>query len=188
MRKDIRLFRALLVCVSSLCAVAMVLPVFAGEPPCEDSVRATALRGSIHVYHDQAEWNCCATIAFDLDARGDTFDLYESETFEVGPCDCLCCFDLVATITDVPPGDYLVRVLAAETGEVFGETWVEVPEVRLGVARPVGPRGTPASSSLGGTQECAAELGGALQSPCGGWTADVEVAESTWGRIKTLFR
>ena len=188
MRKESLLPGAVFLCVCCLGSVVSVSPVFAGWPPCADTVRAVVVGSNINVYHDQAEWNCCATIAFDLDARGDTFDLYESETFEVGPCHCLCCFDLVATITDVPPGDYLVRVLAAETGEVFGETWVEVPEVRLGVARPVGPRGTPASSSLGGTQECAAELGGALQSPCGGWTADVEVAESTWGRIKTLFR
>jgi len=178
----------LLLCVCSLGSVSAPSTVSAGTPPCQDTVRVEVVRNNIHVHHDQAEWNCCATIAFDLDARGDTLDLRESETFEVGPCHCLCCFDLVATITDVPPGDYLVRVLAAETGEVFGGVWVEVPEVRLGIARPSGTREITPGAPAGSIQECAAELGGTLQSPCGGWITDVEVASTTWGRIKALYR
>ncbi len=188
MRKDTLFLTALLTCASCFWSVVSSGSVFAGEPPCQDSVGATVLRSNIHVYHDQAEWNCCATIAFYLDAHADTFDLYESDTYEVGPCHCLCCFDLLTTITHVAPGEYLLRVLAAETGELYGQVWVEVPEIRPGVARPSVRLRTQGVEPAGRIQECAADLGGTLQSPCGGWGTDVEVAESTWGRIKTVFR
>ncbi len=142
----------------------------AGEPPCDDAVRAKASGNTIVVYHDQAEWNCCAEIEFELTAAQDTFNLYEFETFgEGGPCVCICCFDLTTMITDVAPGDYLVRVLDGLSGGLFGEVWVTVEPGVSGVTA----------------------LGGTSQSPCGGWTTAVEdppIAETNWGRVKALFR
>jgi len=135
------------------------------EPPCRDTVRAEAIGNTIQVYHDQAQWNCCANIEFELAQAQDTLNLFETETFEVGPCHCLCCFDLMTSIVDVAPGTYLVRVLAAETGELFGEVWVTVE---------IGQWGGPV-------------LGEPSQSPCGGWPIGVE-RDSTWGRIKALYR
>lgn len=135
------------------------------EPPCRDIVRAEAIGNTIQVYHNQAEWNCCAKIQFDLAQAEDTLNLFETETFAVGPCFCLCCFDLMTSIIDVAPGTYLVRVLAAETGELFGEVWVTVEIGQWG-----GPR-----------------LGAPSQSPCGGWPISVK-RDSTWGRIKALYR
>ena len=192
MRKEALLLSVLLVCACSLGAIAVVPPVTSGEPPCKDTVRAEVLANDINVYHDQAQWNCCATITFDLDAHADTFDLYESEAFEIGPCHCLCCFDLATTITDVAPGEYLVRVLAAESGELFGEVWVQVPEV-WSEAEVMGPVPQARSAEdvwpgAPGIRECAAGLGGTLQSPCGGWTTSVKETPSTWGQIKAIFR
>jgi hypothetical protein len=136
-----------------------------GEPPCRDTVRAVAVGNTIQVYHDQAEWNCCAKIQFNLVQAQDTLNLFETETFEVGPCHCDCCFDLSTTIVDVAPGTYLVRVLDAQTSEVFGEVWVTVE---------IGQWNQPG-------------LGEPSQSPCGGWTIGVKL-DSTWGRIKVLYR
>jgi hypothetical protein len=139
----------------------------AGFAPCSDSVRAEVDGSTLDIFHDQAEWNCCATIVFELLAEGNTFNLYEFETFEMGPCNCICCFDLSTSIVDVAPGDYLVRVLSGHTGEVFAEIWVTVEEGQSGVP----------------------SLGGVAQSPCGGWTVGVEEPiSSTWGRIKALYR
>jgi hypothetical protein len=135
------------------------------EPPCRDSVRAEAIGNTIQVHHDQAQWNCCAEIQFEFAQAQDTLNLLEIESFAVGPCLCLCCFDLMTSITDVAPGTYLVRVLAAETGELFGEVWVTVE---------IGQWNGPV-------------LGEHSQSPCGGWPISVE-PNSTWGRIKALYR
>ncbi len=138
-----------------------------GFPPCAGTVRAEDAGGAINVFHDQAEWNCCAAIVFQLSEVQDTLDLLEFETFEVGPCDCICCFDLSTSVLDVSPGEYLVRVLNGHTGEIFGEVWVTVQ---------VGPGG-------------ACSLGETCQSSCGGWNASlVEVTNAPWGRIKSLFR
>ncbi|KPJ59672.1 MAG: hypothetical protein AMJ46_09980 [Latescibacteria bacterium DG_63] len=140
---------------------------YAGWPPCHDIVRAEAVGSTINVYHDQAEWNCCATMLFELFEVQDTFNLLEFETFEFGPCVCLCCFDLSTSILHVAPGEYLVRVINGHSGGIFGEVWVTVEE---------GPWDEPS-------------LGGIAQSPCGGWGVGVEEpASSTWGRIKALYR
>jgi len=180
MRKESLLPGAVFLCVCCLGFVVSVSPVFAGWPPCADTVRAVVVGSNINVYHDQAEWNCCATIRFDLDAHSDTFDLYESETYDGGPCMCRCCFDLVTAITDVTPGEYLVRVLPAGSVVPFGEVLVQVPEV---LPWPEAGRSEPP-----GTWACTAGLGRTLQSPCEGWTTDVPEPPTTWGHIKTLFR
>ena len=180
MRREPLLLSAFLLCACSLVSVVIARPSFAGWPPCADTVRAVVVGNAIHVYHDQAEWNCCAAIKFDLDAHADTFDLYESEIFAGGPCLCNCCFDLLTTITGAAPGDYLIRVLAAESGGLFGEVWVQVPEVV--------PGGDAARSESSGVRACVAGLGGSLQSPCGGWTTDVAEPRTTWGHIKAVFR
>lgn len=179
MRKEVLLFSSVLLCTGLLVSAVVAWPAFAGWPPCADSVRAVVVIDNIYVYHDQAEWNCCATIVFDLEAHSDTFDLYESETYEMGPCDCICCFDLLTTITGVSPGGYLVRVLAAETGKLLGEVSVEVPGSFTRSS---------AVSQPSGVHAVATGLGATLQSPCGGWTADVTEPGTTWGRVKAVFR
>ena len=166
-RKRVKTMRKEPLAIVLIFASLLVFSVVArgNEPPCRDSVRAEAIGNTIQVHHDQAQWNCCAKIQFEFAQAQDTLNLFEIETFAVGPCHCLCCFDLMTSITDVAPGTYLVRVLAAETGELFGEVWVTVE---------IGQWGGPV-------------LGEPSQSPCGGWPIGVE-RDSTWGRIKALYR
>jgi hypothetical protein len=161
--------RAILVSLAAAALVACFgFTAYAGEPPCNDTVGAQVMENTILVRHDQAEWNCCAEIVFELSVAQDTFNLYEFETFgEWGPCVCICCFDLTTTVRDVAPGDYLVRVLDGLSGEIFGEVWVTVEPELSGMA------------SLGGTE----------QSECGGWiTAVKEPTSTTWSRLKVLYR
>jgi len=133
-----------------------------------DEVSAEVIGNDITVYHDNAAWNCCVQIQFDLVENGNVLDLYETE---VGwPCFCICCFDLIAVINDVAPGDYLIRVLDAASGNVLGQTEVTVA----------------------GGDAAKAGLGETLMSPCGGWLSgipDITPDEATsWGAIKTLYR
>jgi len=163
MRKETLL--TLSVLAALILSVALSIVAQAGEPPCIDSVRAQPNANTILVYHDQAEWNCCATIQFDMVQSSDTLNVFETETFAAGPCHCDCCFDLSTSIMNVSPGTYLVRVLNAATGEVFGEVTVTVEAGEL--TEPV--------------------LGEASQSPCGGWAIG-ETNETSWGHIKVLYR
>jgi len=148
---------------SLIFSVALCVAALAGEPPCLDSVRAQPSGSTILVYHDQAEWNCCATIEFSMVPAHDTLNVIETETFAVGPCHCNCCFDLSTSIVDLSPGTYLVRVLSS-MGEVFGEVSVTVE---------VGQFTDPV-------------LGESSQSPCGGWA--IGKVNETWGYIKVLYR
>jgi hypothetical protein len=54
----------------------------AGYPPCQGRVTAEVAGTTVMVYHLQAEWNCCATIVFDLVQAEDSLNVYERETFE----------------------------------------------------------------------------------------------------------
>ncbi len=138
----------------------------AGWPPCETVLRAEAGHDTVYVYHDQAEWNCCATIVFEFAEAEDTLNLYEFETFEVGPCVCLCCFDLETWVAGVAPGEHLVRVLDGQSGAVLGQVWVTVQA----------------------SQGVEPSLGFARQSECGGFTGIWPEGGATWGRVKVLFR
>lgn len=146
-------------------------PLAANAQWCDPDVVSAQVQGStIIVFHDNAEWNCCAEIQFELVENGYMLDLYESEYFETEPCVCMCCFDLITTIEDVEPGEWLVRCLDAVTQAVLGQVWVTV-------------------EGKGGAKT---SLGGSWQSPCGGWTSAVPNLEddgvASWGLIKTLYR
>jgi len=117
--------------VSGLALIgAAWIPCSAQEQPCEDSIYAVVYDDVVTVYHLGAFYNCCATIEYSMTVAGDTIDLTESETFEFGPCYCLCCFDLSTDISGLAPGAYLVRVWGYEYAEpdltLFGEVWVTV--------------------------------------------------------------
>jgi hypothetical protein len=157
-------------------SLALILPIFFAFPAhgqwCDPDVVTAGVDGStITVFHDNAEWNCCAWIQFALVENGEMLDLYETEMGNF--CWCTCCFDLIATIEDVAPGTYLVRTIDAEGGQVLGQVWVTVE----------GPGATKAA------------LGGSQQSPCGGWPTAVPddpghglEGIASWGLIKALYR
>ena len=153
-------------------SLLLCTPLAANAQWCDpDEVIARAEGSTIIVNHNNAEWNCCVWIQFDLVENGYMLDLYETEMGEL--CYCICCFDLIATIEDVEPGNYLVRCLDAVTEEVLGEDWVTV-------------------EGGGGAK---AALGGSWQSPCGGWASAVpddpdleDDGVASWGAIKALYR
>ena len=163
----------LVYCLVIAAGLLLCTPLAANAQWCDpDEVIAQAEGGTIIVNHNNAEWNCCSYTDFLLVENGYMLDLYETEVLAPG-CWCTCCFDLIATIEDVEPGDYLVRCIDAVTLEVFGEDWVTV-------------------EGSGGTR---ASLGGSWQSPCGGWASAVpddpdleDDGVASWGAIKTLYR
>ncbi len=67
--------------------------------------------GTLILTHVNAAFNCCpAEIVADIEIRGDTILITEGETFDIGPCYCLCLFDVYMTITGLTPGEYTIII------------------------------------------------------------------------------
>lgn len=109
-----------------LVILLLSFPLF-GQEPCTDTVFAKVIGDTVFVHHYGAYYNCCAVIEFEGDIHGDTVDIFEYETFPVGPCYCMCCFNLVLPILGLAPGKYLIRVFNEDGSVLFGMTWVTVP-------------------------------------------------------------
>ncbi len=62
--------------------------------------------------HVNAGFNCCpSSIEADITIENNLIIIDESESFDtLGPCFCLCLFDLDMEIIDLPPGEYTIRV------------------------------------------------------------------------------
>jgi hypothetical protein len=140
----------------------------------EDEIHGWAVEDTIYVVHEQAYYNCCAVIEADMELPEPfVVDFLERETYPVGPCYCMCYIDVTMWGASFQPGLYLARVWNQDRTILFGTTEVEV----------LGPgAGPPAFWSC-------------LQSDCYG-TSSVDEEnpepalseESTWGRIKGLYR
>ena len=104
-----RITRAAMAAVVLTCLI--VGTGLAQEPWCwnADVVRVEVQgEGTVVVHHDGAYYNCCPDpIVYDLVVQEHIL-LMKERTLEDPPCDCLCCFDLQATLTDVPPGNWLL--------------------------------------------------------------------------------
>ena len=84
----------------------------ADYPGCtEEAVEFTVDGTTLTVTHVDAAYNCCIepneTTAV-LTVEGQTLNLVENATV-ANPCDCLCCTDVEATVTDLAPGTYTVN-------------------------------------------------------------------------------
>ena len=95
-----------------------------------DEIQAEVENDTIDVWHLSALLNCCPDpITYVIDV-GDATILVEEHSLR--PCDCECCYDLMVTLANVPPGlwNLLYRWFDIETW-----TWtervlpVEVPDV-----------------------------------------------------------
>lgn len=98
--------------------------VLSAQEPCTDSISAVIMGDTVIVYHTGAYYNCCSKIEYTIVLHADTIDLIESETGD--PCDCLCCFDLSTTITNLVPGTYLVRVWNEDQSILYGQVEVTI--------------------------------------------------------------
>ena len=80
-------------------------------PFCGDEVvEVTVGPGTVHVVHRNAVYNCCPDeIRVTYTGDGASLQLFEQEILTT-PCSCLCCYDVEATIVDLPPGEYVLQV------------------------------------------------------------------------------
>ena len=65
--------------------------------------------------HLNAGFNCCPVISANIDIKDHVITIAEKEIN--GLCDCLCLFDLDYQIINLPPGEYVIRVIEPYIGE-----------------------------------------------------------------------
>jgi hypothetical protein len=158
-------------------AGALFLLGFAGAASaqwmfCDDRIVVTVDGSTVHVEHIGALYNCCPDgFAYDVNVEPGRIDIFEHEILSI-PCTCLCCIDLGVDILDVPAGDYTLYFswLEYDTGQWEVRTReITVPEVGQGNTSQVGPTS---------------------RSPCyePGTPVDPEQKETTWGRMKALYK
>ena len=92
----------------------------------EDSVLVWFSANAVWVMHKNAFENCCSGIVTEVIQTPQGFDVFEHDT-STNLCYCLCYFDIVTTIHDVPSGVYLIRVFDT-AGNFVGEDAVVVPD------------------------------------------------------------
>ena len=98
-----------------LCAAfaALALTSVASAQFCDEVVEVSAGPGTVYVDHTEAEYNCCSWTDVEVVHEDFSIVVTEYERFEDGPCYCLCCFKISATISGLEPGDYEVEVIKA---------------------------------------------------------------------------
>lgn len=92
----------------------------------EGTLTVTVEERTIRVRHTAAIWNCCSKPALHLLQDGFQLTFIELEHLDAMPCHCVCPFDLEACQEKLAAGEYTVRVLNGETGEVLLEKIVVV--------------------------------------------------------------
>ena len=92
------------------------------EEPCveDDEIELIVEGNTLHVVHWNATYNCCLDdIVVSLNVEGALLSLTEDEILTM-PCDCMCCYDVEATVLDLAPGEYTVE-FCWEDWETGGE-------------------------------------------------------------------
>lgn len=76
--------------------------------------------GNLRIIHTNALFNCCPDrIMFQATVADGVITVIEQEDTSInGGCDCICPFDIDYTVTEVPPGYYLIKVVGMY---LFGE-------------------------------------------------------------------
>ena len=136
-------------------------------PPCDEEIILSTPPGTIEIVHNNVEYNCCAWIDIEVVQQPFTLEFYESERFTIGPCFCLCCFDLEMAVGGLSPGDYTVRLWKVyfEMPPALAGEWVVTVQ---GVSDP---------------------FVRTIHWPCGETAvSDGEAAAPSWGAIKALYR
>jgi hypothetical protein len=78
--------------------------------PCgDDEFEFTVEDNTLHVLHRNATYNCCPDdIVISVCLEGDLLRLTEEEIL-TEPCWCICCYNVEATVVDLPSGEYVVE-------------------------------------------------------------------------------
>jgi hypothetical protein len=85
-----------------------------GTPPDQDCIEYQYDGDSVlQINHINAGFNCCpGIILVQIDIEADIITIEEREYYDsLGPCYCLCLFDLDFAINDVEPGEYTIKVI-----------------------------------------------------------------------------
>jgi hypothetical protein len=92
-----------------------------GYPWCgEDVFSWISAKRTVQIVHTNAAYNCCVEdIVVALSSDGGVLRLTEAEVLPA-PCDCLCCYEIVATLADLEPGDQALEY--CWTDEELGAT------------------------------------------------------------------
>ncbi|MFH1501552.1 MAG: hypothetical protein ABIG03_00760 [Candidatus Eisenbacteria bacterium] len=88
---------------------------------CEEEVTLATSPGAIEMIHDEAMFNCCARLEIEVEQSPSLIEFTEWETFDEGPCYCVCCFHADAFVGGLEPGEYTVKVWKALDN--FDGTW-----------------------------------------------------------------
>ena len=84
-------------------------------PPDQDCMYYdyNGVNGTLFLTHANAGFNCCpGEIVAEMSVSNDTIFIYESEVYDsLGPCYCLCLFDVDYEISDLAAGEYVIKVI-----------------------------------------------------------------------------
>ncbi|MBU1701058.1 MAG: hypothetical protein KJ970_20390 [Candidatus Eisenbacteria bacterium] len=161
------LVRSAAVVLCSVLVGALAPALVCSQEECEDQIFAWAVGDTILVKHAGAFYNCCAVVVVAMETPEPfAVDFLETETLPMGPCDCMCCFDLDMWGFGFEPGHYTVRVWNDTRTVLYGEAEVDVH----------------------GDLLTSAGFGGYVQSGClnnSGVGGDKK--DTTWGLIKSMY-
>ncbi|MFC1475201.1 hypothetical protein ACFLQG_01000 [Candidatus Zixiibacteriota bacterium] len=72
--------------------------------------------GDLTLIHNNAEFNCAFILQFYFEQTGDTLRFYEiNVTTEFAMC--LCYYNITGTVSNIPPGEYVVELYARDMSE-----------------------------------------------------------------------
>ncbi|MDI6793842.1 MAG: carboxypeptidase regulatory-like domain-containing protein [bacterium] len=99
-----------------------------GEPvKAKDEIIAKVEGNEVYVTHRNAWYNCCLEeIRVELEQEGNQFKLIETAILEGSGCRCMCLYDVLAAISDLAAGEYIIQVWNEDQG-LLGEITVIVP-------------------------------------------------------------
>lgn len=121
-----------------------------------DTIICEIIDDTLSVTHQDIQCQCCLISKIIVRRDGTYIDILE---YDVGaPCNCICLFDLKTSITDLPPGDYTVRVWSEWRGDCGG-CLVTIPgEARLSGSSQSDCLGNPKISSIESGQDSVAAI------------------------------
>lgn len=116
-------FKTLLVCTTTLLGVASAA---FGSGTVWSSVKDNVA----YVHHDNAEFNCCPDMVYDIEIAGKIVNIYEKDLC-THPCDCNCEFDFVHKLEGLEAGTYTAKVWETSCDMLYslaGTTIFVIPE------------------------------------------------------------
>ena len=110
--------------LAALVLVAAAIPAYASG-----MVWSEVKNNVAYVHHDDAWFNCCPHMVFEIKQDAYTIDIYEQDTLP--ECRCMCYYNFTHTFKGLAPGTYLAQVWESDyPGEEYklaGTTSFTIP-------------------------------------------------------------